>query len=84
MLIVETFNSLTDTTGNRYFALCVENRDTGRSAIGTISGGESNISCALRELFGDWEAVRANCHTYQTAPVSVALPTTADSYSLNV
>lgn len=67
MLIVETFNSITDRNGNRYFAIRVENKSTGLHAVGTISGDDSNVSSALRELFGGCEESRQFSHHYRTA-----------------
>lgn len=67
MLIVEIFNSLTDVNGNRYFAIRVDNRSTGKQAVGTICGDDSNVSSALRELFGGYEEARQYSHSYRTS-----------------
>jgi hypothetical protein len=57
MLIVEAFTSKIDVNGNTYTGIKAENTLTGKSAIGRISGGRSNVWAGLRELFGDWSAV---------------------------
>lgn len=48
--IVEIINSRRDRYGNVYFLFIYTDTTSGKSVRGRISGGDSNISCAIREL----------------------------------
>lgn len=53
---LETLNSRPDNAGNRYFAFVYTDHTTGRTARGTVCGGESNVRQILFELNGgSWE-----------------------------
>lgn len=49
-VIANIINSRRDIYGNCYYAMTVTNTLTGASAHGTISGGESNCTYAIRKL----------------------------------
>jgi hypothetical protein len=55
-LTLNIIYSRRDTYGNCYFAFEAFNPETGKTARGTISGGESNIRGAELELRGRWPA----------------------------
>jgi hypothetical protein len=59
---VTCYNSKADIAGNRYWAFRWVNIRTGREVVGTISGGESNISVIVREMGLDWKSVCYNRH----------------------
>lgn len=55
------YNSKRDIHGNCYWAFRWTNTKTGKSVVGTICGGESNISAIVREMGLTWET----CHYAQ-------------------
>ena len=56
--ILESLYSKRDRNGNTYWAFRWTDVITGTKVVGTVSGGESNISCIVREMGLDWES----CH----------------------
>jgi hypothetical protein len=54
---LDCINSRTDMAGNRYWAFRYTDIETGKTVFGTISGGESNISCITRIMGYDWKEV---------------------------
>ena len=53
-VILDCINSETDVNGNRYWAFRWTDTETGKQVTGTISGGESNISCLTQESGLEW------------------------------
>ncbi len=53
---LETLNSRRDRAGNCYFAFVYTDHATGKTARGTVSGGEGNVRGIVYELNGkSWE-----------------------------
>lgn len=55
--ILECINSEMDNNGNRYWAFRWTSTASGKTVRGTVSGGESNISCVVRQMGLGWESV---------------------------
>jgi len=53
--VIEYYESKSDIYGNRYNFVVFTETMTGVIAKGQISGGASNISRAMLELYGNWE-----------------------------
>ena len=67
--ILDCINSMSDSSGNRYWAFRYTDCETGKQVVGNISGGESNISAILRYMpgtakdgFTDWDSVYYTRH----------------------
>lgn len=70
MVIVTIKQSKIDRNGNVYTGFFAQNTATGATVAATISGGESNITCALRDAFDDWETMRQHVYTHvETLPI---------------
>jgi hypothetical protein len=54
---LDCINSRADTYGNRYWAFRYTDTETGNTVVGTVSGGESNITCVTRIMGYEWKNV---------------------------
>ena len=60
--ILDCLNSRADMYGNCYWAFRYTDSATGKQVVGTVSGGESNISAVIREMGLDWESIYYTRH----------------------
>lgn len=50
-------NSVRDINGNRYWAFRYVDTATGKHVCGQVDGGESNVSCIVKEMGLTWDEV---------------------------